>query len=128
MNRFPMTASRCTTRFAASIVRSTTPGVAFPSGSSTDFRCAAPTTPPSLSPRIFNQSIQHSAACGCLENHMKIKRATKLYEQWLGQQLAIVKRDLAQKHRNMASDPFIFLRATYYRWAQRWTKVCPELA
>lgn len=27
----------------------------------------------------------------------------------------------------MASDPFIFLRATYYRWAQIYPEICPEL-
>jgi hypothetical protein len=59
---------------------------------------------------------------------MNIIRATRLYEEWLGQHLVIVKRDLDQKHKNMASDPFLFFRATYYRWAQRWREVCPELA
>jgi uncharacterized protein (DUF2252 family) len=27
----------------------------------------------------------------------------------------------------MAADPFSFLRATFYRWAQLWPEVCPEL-
>ena len=28
----------------------------------------------------------------------------------------------------MAESPFPFLRATFYRWVQRWPEVCPELA
>ncbi len=59
---------------------------------------------------------------------MKIKKSTRLYEEWLGEHLSIVKSDLDQKHKNMASDPFIFLRATFYRWAQKWPEVCADLA
>ncbi len=58
---------------------------------------------------------------------MKITKATREYEAWLRKQLKIVKADLAQKHRNMSSDPFIFLRATFYRWIQIWPEVCSEL-
>ena len=28
----------------------------------------------------------------------------------------------------MAESPFPFLRATFYRWVQRWPEVCPDLA
>jgi hypothetical protein len=59
---------------------------------------------------------------------MKILRSTSEYEAWLSKQLEINKTDLKQKHKNMASDPFIFLRATYYRWAQIWTEVADKLA
>jgi hypothetical protein len=58
---------------------------------------------------------------------MKIVKATQNYERWLAEHVAVVASDLAQKHANMASDPFIFLRATFYRWAQRFPIVCPEL-
>jgi uncharacterized protein (DUF2252 family) len=58
---------------------------------------------------------------------MKIKRATKEYEDWLGTQLKIVQADMKQKHKNMAASPFIFLRATFYRWAQLWPKICHDL-
>src|SRR5262249_44005338 len=41
-------------------------------------------------------------------------------------------RDLADKHAAMAKRKkkaaFGFLRATYYRWAERWPRECPELA
>lgn len=58
---------------------------------------------------------------------MKIKRATSQYEDWLGKQLKVVQADIEQKHQNMASDPFIFLRASYYRWAQTLPNVCAQL-
>jgi len=59
---------------------------------------------------------------------MNIHEATTKYERWLGRQLTLLPADLALKHRRMAEDPFAFLRATYYRWVQRWPEVCPELA
>ena len=58
---------------------------------------------------------------------MNIHEATTNYERWLGRQLPLIPADLALKHRRMAEDPFCFLRATYYRWVQRWPEVCPEL-
>jgi len=59
---------------------------------------------------------------------MRIKKATKRYEAWLGKQITIVPADLALKHTRMAEDPFPFLRATYYRWMQMWPQVLPDLA
>jgi hypothetical protein len=47
-----------------------------------------------------------------------IVAATKSFEKWLATRIPVVKTDLARKHEAMASDPFIFLRATFYRWAQ----------
>jgi hypothetical protein len=40
----------------------------------------------------------------------------------------VSKRLLKKKHRHMGADPFSFLRATFYRWAEQWPEVCPELA
>ena len=57
---------------------------------------------------------------------MKIKRATSQYEDWLGKQLTVVQADIEQKHQNMASDPFVFLRASYYRWSQILPTICPQ--
>jgi Uncharacterized protein conserved in bacteria (DUF2252) len=53
---------------------------------------------------------------------------TQAYETWLGTQCKVVEKDLARKHERMRKDPFTFLRATYYRWARRIEKICPELA
>ena len=65
---------------------------------------------------------------------MDIVEATRGYEAWLGAELgrmglAPVVADLREKRRRMAKeDAFVFLRATYYRWAQLWPQLCPELA
>ena len=58
---------------------------------------------------------------------MNIKKATEAYEAWLGKQLPLLPADLRLKHQRMAESPFPFLRATFYRWAQVWPHVCPEL-
>ena len=58
---------------------------------------------------------------------MKIKKATKRYEAWLGERLSLVQADLALKHSRMGEAPFPFLRATFYRWAQVWPHICPDL-
>src|SRR2546428_13510012 len=59
---------------------------------------------------------------------MDILEATADFERWLGQQLEVVRPDLALKHENMAKAPFPFFRATFYRWVQRWPEVCSDLA
>jgi hypothetical protein len=57
---------------------------------------------------------------------MRIAKATEKYEAWLGSYLRLIELDLAFKHEQMRSAPFPFLRATYYRWAQTWSQICPE--
>src|SRR5437879_13714360 len=59
---------------------------------------------------------------------MNVVKATRQFEDWLGRHTDIVHKDLRLKHRNMQAAIFPFLRATYYRWAQLWPKVCPDLA
>jgi Uncharacterized protein conserved in bacteria (DUF2252) len=59
---------------------------------------------------------------------MNIIKATRKFEDWLSRRLDIVKPDLRLKHTRMKEAVFPFLRATYYRWAQTWPKVCAELA
>jgi hypothetical protein len=59
---------------------------------------------------------------------MNVVKATRQFEEWLGQRTVVVKKDLRFKHSNMKETVFPFLRATYYRWAQIWPKVCPDLA
>ncbi len=58
---------------------------------------------------------------------MNIITSSRGYERWLGQHLTLVPADLAQKHMHMSDDIFRFLRATYYRWAQRFPVVCEDL-
>ncbi|MGO9096070.1 MAG: DUF2252 family protein [Bryobacteraceae bacterium] len=59
---------------------------------------------------------------------MGIRKATANYEAWLRRQLTIVEADRELKHQRMAEGPFPFLRATFYRWAQLWPKLCKDLA
>ena len=58
---------------------------------------------------------------------MSILEDTEAYESWLRTQCKVVEDDLAHKHEKMRKNPFVFLRATYYRWARRIEKICPEL-
>jgi hypothetical protein len=59
---------------------------------------------------------------------MEIEQATQGYEAWLRNRLTLIPADLELKHQRMAESPFPFLRATFYRWVERWPEVCPELA
>jgi hypothetical protein len=59
---------------------------------------------------------------------MNVVKATRQYEEWLAHRTQIDQKDLRLKHTNMKADCFMFLRATYYRWAQIWPEVCPDLA
>ncbi|HYM78419.1 MAG TPA: DUF2252 family protein [Candidatus Dormibacteraeota bacterium] len=59
---------------------------------------------------------------------MNAVKATRQFEDWLGHRTDLVKKDLRLKHATMKADVFPFFRATYYRWAQVWLRVCPELA
>lgn len=54
--------------------------------------------------------------------------ATRSFEKWLAQRTKLVRADMDYKHQQMAADTFSFMRATYYRWAQLWPEVCPDLA
>lgn len=58
---------------------------------------------------------------------MNIVKATRRFEQWLGEHITLVPADLRLKHQNMAQSPFALLRSTFYRWMQLWPKFCPEL-
>ena len=49
------------------------------------------------------------------------------YEKWLATQCKVVKADIAFKHHRMKKSAFIFLRATYFRWARKIGDWCPEL-
>jgi uncharacterized protein (DUF2252 family) len=57
---------------------------------------------------------------------VNIKSATKSYENWMRTCAPIIETHLRNKHAKMKEDPFQFLRATYYRWAQLWPAVCSK--
>lgn len=59
---------------------------------------------------------------------MKIQKATHSFERWLAAHVALIPRDLNYKHVEMSASPFAFLRATFYRWAQIWPQICPQLS
>jgi hypothetical protein len=53
--------------------------------------------------------------------------ATRRYEEWLGQQIPLVRKDLSFKHQRMTESAFVLLRGTFYRWMQLWPAVCSKL-
>lgn len=59
---------------------------------------------------------------------MTIQQSTEDYEAWLASRITLIPADLELKHQRMAESLFSFLRATFYRWVQRWPEVCPDLA
>jgi hypothetical protein len=59
---------------------------------------------------------------------MGIVEATRRFEAWLRRRIVVVEEDIEYKHEQMRADPFLFFRATFYRWAQLWEENCPKLA
>ena len=57
---------------------------------------------------------------------MEIVEATRRYEKWLGGFMPLVATDLRRKHQRMTETPFLFMRATFYRWCQLW-KALPAI-
>jgi Uncharacterized protein conserved in bacteria (DUF2252) len=57
-----------------------------------------------------------------------IVRATADFEKWASRHVKLISSDVELKHLNMSRAAFPFLRATFYRWAQWWPILCPELA
>jgi Uncharacterized protein conserved in bacteria (DUF2252) len=58
---------------------------------------------------------------------LNIHVATRNYEAWLGEQMPLLRADLALKHRAMRENALRFLRGTFYRWAQVFPEVCEPL-
>jgi uncharacterized protein (DUF2252 family) len=54
--------------------------------------------------------------------------ATTDFEKWAGRHVNLIQSDVERKHLGMAQAAFPFFRATFYRWAQWWPQICPELA
>src|SRR5271165_452520 len=59
---------------------------------------------------------------------MHVVKATRNFEAWLALRTRIDEKDLRLKHARMKAELFPFFRATYYRWAQLWSQICPDLA
>jgi len=63
-----------------------------------------------------------------MQQRPAIIEATKNFEAWLARRTTIVPGDLKFKHDQMSADVFLFMRATFYRWIQRWQVDCPAAA
>ena len=59
---------------------------------------------------------------------MDVVEATRRFEAWLRRRITVVGPDLDDKHEQMRADPFLYFRATFYRWVQLWIEHCPKLA
>jgi hypothetical protein len=57
-----------------------------------------------------------------------ISEATSDFETWLALQMPLNAEDLAFKHAQMRKSAFLFMRATFYRWAQIWPTACASLS
>jgi hypothetical protein len=59
-----------------------------------------------------------------------ISQSIRDYEAWLHDQLGadLVEADLTRKHAKMTTNGFVFLRATYWRWAETVLDICPDFA
>jgi hypothetical protein len=62
------------------------------------------------------------------ERHHRIRASTSAYERWMASTIDVVPIDLRRKHELMREGPFIFLRGTFYRWAERFPVVCAKVA
>jgi hypothetical protein len=59
-----------------------------------------------------------------------ISQSVRDYEAWLRGQLGadLVEADIVRKHAKMSTNGFVFLRATYWRWAETVLDICPGFA
>jgi hypothetical protein len=58
---------------------------------------------------------------------LSFQRATADYEGWMRNCTTVISSDLQSKHEQMKESPFLFLRGSFYRWAQLWPSVCADL-
>src|SRR3954453_13126992 len=58
---------------------------------------------------------------------MSFRKDNEEFEAWLGTQCDVVKKDVMENHHQMKKNAFIFLRATYFRWARKIPRLCPDL-
>ncbi|HEY0331638.1 MAG TPA: DUF2252 family protein [Rhodopseudomonas sp.] len=58
---------------------------------------------------------------------MSFHKDNAAYEAWLRSKCDVVARDVAEKHARMKDSAFLFLRASYFRWAKTIPKLLPDL-
>ena len=61
------------------------------------------------------------------DEEVTIEQPTVSYENWMRSCTTVVVSDLRSKHQQMKKSPFLFLRGTFYRWAQQWPSICTDL-
>jgi hypothetical protein len=76
------------------------------------------------SKRTSKKQTRSSSSGG---EELSFERATASYEAWMRNCMEVVSSDLRLKHEQMKQDPFLFLRGSFYRWAQMWPSVCAEV-
>src|SRR2546429_9633960 len=59
---------------------------------------------------------------------MSFVKDNEKYERWLRKHCRVVEVDLGKKHERMRESAFVFLRATFFRWAKRVEGICTDLA
>ena len=58
---------------------------------------------------------------------MSFVEDNRAFETWLARHCDVVRADIGYKHEQMETSAFVFLRATYFRWARKIGSWCPEL-
>jgi hypothetical protein len=58
---------------------------------------------------------------------MSFVKDNKAFEKWLAGHCDVVREDIEYKHEQMETSAFVFLRATYFRWARKIGDWCPKL-
>lgn len=59
---------------------------------------------------------------------VNIKEATTSYEKWMRRCTKVISSELLSKHEQMKESPFLFLRGTFYRWANNGHQSAPNCA
>jgi hypothetical protein len=59
---------------------------------------------------------------------MTFIQSNQIYEKWLKASIPTIPSDLLQKHERMAESPFMFMRATFFRWCEKWHEQCSAFA
>src|SRR5262245_54844893 len=58
---------------------------------------------------------------------MSIDSDVNAYDAWLRTQCRVVDEDLRDKHARMTKNPFVFLRATFFRWTRQIESIAVDL-
>src|SRR4051795_13736279 len=90
-------------------------------------RCAA--APRLATMRLATMRHERRTRAAWREAMKPIEASVRAYEDWLTDELGsdLVVADLDEKHDKMNESAFVFLRATYWRWAESAPEFCGAL-